>query len=308
MHRTISISLAPESTEILISQLENIEGVIGLSRARGHSIKPPGDVLTVHVLNRSADDVLRAVEGVRRSGPFSVVTAEAASFIDSEQQKDIENDVDEGLWEEMETGLRHQGRVSPNFLALMAMGGAVAALGLVSNPVPQAIAFIASAMIAPGYEPLAKMPLGLILGRGSVAWRGLKAALCGYAVLIIGAALMFGLLLLLNDSSARMLAQNPEVRALSLPDSKSVSYSILGGVSGMIMIVAYRRATIAGPLLLLAIIPAAALVGAAAACGQWGLVKQGIERLMIDIGIIWATGALVVSIKQIFTHKRRPLS
>jgi hypothetical protein len=73
----------------------------------------------------------------------------------------------------METGLRHQGRATPNFLALMALGGAVAALGLVSNPVPQAIAFIASAIIAPGFEPLAKVPLGGVLGRWNVVKRGL---------------------------------------------------------------------------------------------------------------------------------------
>ncbi|MBW3634969.1 MAG: DUF389 domain-containing protein [Armatimonadetes bacterium] len=306
MHHTIEISLVPERADTLSTRLETTEGVIGLSHARGQSIVPRGDVLTVHVLNQSADEVLRAVKE-EAGEQFSVVTSEAASFIDPEHQERIENDADEAVWEEMETGLRHQGRVTPNFLALMTLGGAVAALGLVSNPVPQAIAFIASAMIAPGYEPLAKMPLGLVLGRWGVVRRGLESALWGYAGLILGAALMFGLLMALGETSATHLARNSEVRVLGLPDVNSVAFSVLGGLTGMIMIVAYRRSTIAGPLLLLSIIPAAALIGAAAASGQWGLVKQGVERLLLDVAIIWGTGALVVWIKQKFTHRRKPL-
>lgn len=306
MHRTISISLAPEHADVLCSKLEQIKGVIGLSRARGHSVKPPGDIVTAHVLNRHADEVLKAVKDVA-GDHFSVVTAEVHSFTDPAQQETIEGDVDEAIWEEMETGLRHQGRITPNYLALMALGGAVAAIGLVSDPVPQAIAFIASAMIAPGFEPLAKVPLGAILGRGPVVTRGLVSALGGYAILITSAALMFAILLGFNDTSARLLAENAEVRTLNHPDVPNVALSILGGLSGMIMIVAYRRSTIGGPLMLLSIVPAAALIGAGAACGQGGLVKQGFERMLLDVAIIWVTGAIVVWIKQKWTHKRAPL-
>lgn len=306
MHHTIEISVEAERADDLRQRLENAPGVVGLSHARGHSVVPRGDVFTVHVLNRNADDVLRAVKETAGES-YSVVTSEATSIIDPEHEDSIEKDVDEALWEEMESGLRHQGRVTPNFLALMTLGGAVAAIGLVSDPVPQAIAFIASAMIAPGYEPLAKVPLGAVLGRGSVVKRGLESALCGYAVLILGAALMFGILMAFGETSARFLARNSEVHTLSLPDVPNVAFSILGGLTGMIMIVSYRRSTIAGPLLLLSIIPAAALIGAGAACGQWGLIKQGFERWLLDVVIIWVTGALVVWFKQFFTHRRKPL-
>ncbi|MBA3439735.1 MAG: hypothetical protein H0T92_07695 [Pyrinomonadaceae bacterium] len=73
----------------------------------------------------------------------------------------------------METGLRHQGRMNANYVVLMALGGAIAAFGLVSEPAPQAIAFVAASIIAPGFEPLAKIPLGLALGHWNVVKRGL---------------------------------------------------------------------------------------------------------------------------------------
>ena len=308
MHRTIEISLSASGTDALLQEFEEQEDVIGLSVNRGASVKPSGDVVTVHVLNRGADRVFDAADRAQKSGAqVSIASSELASLVDPEHAAQVANDVDEGQWEEMEAGLRHHGRITANFLALMFLGGAIASIALVESPVPQAIGFIASAMIAPGFEPLAKVPLGLVLGKTPLMVRGLKSALAGYAVLILGAALMFALLRALGISSPELLARNPEVMSLSHPDARSVAYSILGGLTGMIAVASYRRSVIAGPLLLLAIIPAAALIGAAIASGSWPHVKQGIERLLIDVLIIWATGALVIAWKRALVHKRRPL-
>jgi hypothetical protein len=45
-----------------------MEDVIGLSITREASIKPPGDVLTVHALNRGVDDILRLADTGREQG------------------------------------------------------------------------------------------------------------------------------------------------------------------------------------------------------------------------------------------------
>ncbi|RYF35925.1 MAG: DUF389 domain-containing protein [Cytophagaceae bacterium] len=150
------------------------------------------------------------------------------------------------------------------------------------------------------------MPLGLVLWRPHLIKRGLLSGLCGYAMLVMGSALMFGILRLANISSPQLLGRNPEVMALGHPDLPSITFSVIGGTTGMIMVAAYRRSVIAGPLLLLSIIPAAALIGAGVASASWPLMKQGIERLAIDVAIIWATGVLVVALKQWLVHKRRP--
>lgn len=308
MHRTVSIALSSEHTPTLLSELEAQDDVIGLSVNRGASLKPRGDVVSVHVLNRGADAVFEAARRAQERGAqISLVTSELASIVDPDHNERVNNDVDEAQWEEMEAGLRHQGRITANFLALMFCGGAVATVGLLENPVPQTIAFIASAMIAPGYEPLAKVPLGAILGKWDLVKRGLTSALVGYGALILGATLMFLVFRALGVTSAELLARNPEVKSLSHPDAFSVAFSLLGGVTGMIMIVALRRSVIAGPLFLLAIIPAAALMGAGLAAGSWPHVKQGFERVLLDAIIIVLTGALVVAWKRWLVHKRRAL-
>ncbi len=179
MHRTFDITVPETATPWLVRELEALEHVVALVLHRGASINPPGDVLTVHVLNKGADDVLKCVDAARTQGAISIATAEVASLIDPRYEQAVHDDVDEAIWEEMETGLRHQGRVTANFLVLMALGGAIAATGLVSEPGPQTISFVAASNIAPGFEPIPKVPLGLVLRQWKVVRRGLVSTAVG---------------------------------------------------------------------------------------------------------------------------------
>ena len=58
MHRTIEIAVSGEDTDAVVRELESLEDVITLSVHRGASIKPPGDLVSVHTLSRGADEIL----------------------------------------------------------------------------------------------------------------------------------------------------------------------------------------------------------------------------------------------------------
>lgn len=169
--------------------------------------------------------------------------------------------MDEALWEEMETGLRHQGRVTANFLTLMALGGAVAAAGLVAeDPARRAIAMVAAAVLAPSYEPVAKVAPGLALRKRAVLAAGLVSTAAGYAALVAGAAAAFALLLLLDHAAVERLAGSAAVHEFSHPTALSFLVSACGAAAGMVVLSAYRRSVIAGPLMAMVLVEAAALV------------------------------------------------
>lgn len=67
-HRTIEITVPPANTGALISKLKKSYQLVGLTVHRGASIKPPGDVLVVHALNRDADRVMRLADEARSEG------------------------------------------------------------------------------------------------------------------------------------------------------------------------------------------------------------------------------------------------
>lgn len=49
MHTEIEIIVHPSYAEELIRELQQLEGVISFSLVREASLKPPGDVFTVHM-------------------------------------------------------------------------------------------------------------------------------------------------------------------------------------------------------------------------------------------------------------------
>lgn len=307
MHRSLEITVDPSATDELAEALLELDAVIGLTLHRGASLKPEGDVFVVQALNRGGDEVMRLVEKARKHGAIAVATADLTSIIDPERQERVADDIDQALWEETETTLRHQAQLSGNFLTLMALGGIVAATGFASKPVPQAIAFIAASVIAPGFEPVAKLPLGLVLRRPDLLRRGLRSMVLGYVALVVAAALAYAFLRLTEVAypTPNLLAL-AEVGRISHPSWLDLLKSAAAAAAGLVMLAAHRNSVIAGPLIALVIIPAAALIGVAAAAGRPRLMLEGAERLAIDVVIIVLVGAVVLALKQALRHKRRP--
>lgn len=308
MHRTIEITLPPAATDAFIAGLRGHEHVVGLTLHRGASVEPAGDVVGVHVLNRGADDVLRAAARARdEHGPVSVATSELASLSDPAHQPGIDRDLDEAIWEELETGLRHQGRVTPNYLALMALGGAVSAAGALAEPAVANVAYVAAAIIAPGFEPVTKIALGLVLRRGEVIKAGLVSTAAGYAVLILAAALTWWGLHAVGAAEADDFLGGDSLEHTVEPSAKVLMIAACGALAGVVMQAAYRRSVIAGALIALRIIEAAGVVGVALAMGRLDLAGEGLGRLATDAAFIVVAGLIVFGIKQAVLHRRAPL-
>ena len=307
MHRTIHISLTPNSSDEVCRKLLVLETVISLSLSRGASLKPAGDVIMVDALNRGTDEILKLVETAANGQPFSITTSESASLIDPSQAKTIRKDVDEANWEEIIIGLRHQARITTNFIWLMIAGGAISAVGLVSEPVPMMMAFAAAGIIAPGFEPIVAVPLGLIFKRGGIVWRGCLSLLAGYATLVLSAALVIWILLAAGSIGKNELLSNSDIESIINPTLKEMIVSGCGAAAGIIITASYRRSVIAGALIALILIPAAAIVGAGIAIGDAKLIFGGLMRLGIDILFVVGFGLFIFGFKQFFVHRRKPL-
>ena len=307
MHQSFQIAVPAEHTDEFLAGVGEVDEVISLSVQRGASLKPPGDLVLVHTLNRGADRVLELVERAREQGEVSVASSMVDSLIDPRHAKEVAGDVDEAVWEDAETQLRHHSQLGTNFLLTMALGGAIAACGLVLTTTTQATAMVAAAVIAPGFEPLAKLPLAIVLRSRELFLRGLRSALAGYLVLgLAAAATMLGL-------SAggwelpEKLVENHHFSELADPTALTLVISAAGAVSGAVMIAAQRTALLPGPLIAMQLIPAAAMAGASLALGEGRAAAEALARLGVDVGMVVAGGLLVFGYKQALLHKRGPL-
>jgi uncharacterized membrane protein len=189
----------------------------------------------------------------------------------------------------------------------MAAGGAVAATGFLSTPPTQTIAFVSASVIAPGFEPLAKVPLGIVLGRWQTVLRGLRSAVIGYLLIALAAALAYLVLEATGAATLENFLDNKEIDKLANPISLDILVSAAAVMAGVTMVASRRFALLAGPLMALALIPSAAMAGMAAVVGDGDLVVQGLERLGIDVALIFLLGIMVAGLKQLLVHRRKPL-
>ena len=165
MHRRLTFQGDSAIVRPLADTLVDVEGVIGVAYLRDGALKPRGDLLQVDVLNRAADEVLRRARPLldQEGARVALVISQTSAMIDRAHRREIEADADEAMWEEMESDLRNHGRVAINYLVLMALGGVIASIGLTLGPVAQSMALVAASIIAPGFEPIAKLAQGLVL-------------------------------------------------------------------------------------------------------------------------------------------------
>lgn len=307
MHRTIEASVPSAATNKIIEELLSNPHVVSLNLIPKASLKPIGDTLFIHVLNRGADGVFKIIQKHTNGREFSILTSEIASLNDAQHQKEINHDIDEAIWEEMETGLRHNGRITQNYLILMFVGGVVATIGFISQVHDMVIAFIAASIIAPGLEPVAKIPLGIALRKQDVLWTGLKASFIGYITLMIASSLTFLVLVHYGGATERDFIENEATEGLLHIRLKDYILSFAAATASIIMYLSYRRNVIAGPLIALVLVPAASAVGISVYLGRWDDMTSFLQRLLADVILIITVGICWIWIKQKVVHKRKPI-
>jgi uncharacterized membrane protein len=306
MHRDLEMTVSAAATDQLLADLGEMGGVISISVQREASVKPPGDVISAAVLNAEVDAVLRVVERAEEHGPISVSTSSLDSLIDSENQDVVRSDVDEASWEEAETALRRHSRLSTNFFLTTAGGAIIVTCGLAaSSGVTEAVALVAGAVIAPAFEPLARMGLGAVNRQPRVVTHASYSALASYVTLIVVSLLTMLVLRAGGHGFVDRFLHSSTVHEVEYPPLVNLILSAAGAVTGVVMISAGRFTQLAGPLVALQLLPAAASIGAALELGDGGIAARSLGRLAIDIGMVILAGLIVFTYKHVVVHDSR---
>jgi hypothetical protein len=310
MHRRITFQGQSAAVSALAAELAPLEGVIALAHHRQGSTKPAGDVLQIDVLNSYADDVLRRAQPAVDDDKvaLSVVISQSTAIVDRPRAHLIAEDADETLWEEMEADLRNHGRVSANYVVLMALGGVIAASGFLLESVTQAIAFVGAAIIAPAFEPVAKLAQGLVLRQATVCGRALLSMAVGYTVLGVTAFLTIALLSRFEPHAHATLLAQPVLKPLTQFHAPPLLMSGAAAIAGIMMIVSLRDLYVVGPLMVLVLITDLTLTAVALAFDERSLAFDALSRFGSDVLLIVVLGGAVFYWKQRRFHRRRPLT
>lgn len=130
MPRIIEVSTSAEKVDSLVKGLRSLDRVIGIARQRDGSVDPRGDTLSINTTSEGCRAVLRLLDRADLSDDDSITTSEPRSVISSKHRQGLDAEGSETIWEEMAFMLCRNTNPEPDYLTLMALAGAVAAVGL----------------------------------------------------------------------------------------------------------------------------------------------------------------------------------
>ena len=308
MPRRVEIFVPAHLTKELIEEIQHLNGLINLQIAYSAAIKPPGDVITLELTNRSVNRLLRLLDqhGVGRDGSGSITTSEPFSLVSSSLSTEISKDINDAPWEEMISLIETETNMNVNMIILMFIAGIITVVGIATN----AIHVVVGAMvIAPGFQPIVAIALGIVAQ--SADWRnGLVNMAKGYGALLLGAAIATIVLSLGTQpigSKPSYLEAGSLLAYWSNLTVTSVIVSLVAGVAGAILIATRRSVLTSGVMIALALVPSAALVSIGVCTGRLDMAGKGLLRWLIEAGLVITTSALVFIWKRVRVQRRKML-
>jgi hypothetical protein len=298
--RTVSISLPPDRSAELCRRLQEMEGTLSVRLHRGASAQPEGDLVEADVLDRQMDGVMRLADeaGLGRDSSISVTTSAPTSVVSAGQMRAVVRDTSTSTWEEIELTLGRESTMTPLKVVVMALVGVVAAAGVLTGALH---VVIGAMVIAPGFEPLVRIALGVVQRRRS--WRdGLLDSARGYGALLVGAAACAALLAAagtpLPEGGATYHRGSALVSYWTTTTVASVVVSLAAGAAGVLLVVVRRAVLTAGVMIALALVPALTMVAISAVAGDVELLARAGLRWLVDVAAVVVTSLVVLGVRR----------
>ena len=283
----VRIACPSRLTDATVAALRATSGVATIAIARGASLVPDGDVLECDVVREASNDVLATLRAMDtdRELVTSIVEVEA---VGSRAMRDVEaaapgHEADAMPWALIEADARLSAEPSATFFVLMALASVIAAIGIVLD---SAVLIIGAMIVGPEYGPITAMAVGL--HRRRRFWRSAAALLVSGLVVAILAAAGFALLARLFGEPDRVFAPTSRffTAFVTDPNAYSAIVAFVAGIAGTIALARSQATVVAGVLVSVTTIPAAAAVGVGLATAHWGDAGDGAIQLGINVAAI----------------------
>ncbi len=284
----------------LADHLRDRPGVAGVALYRGVAAGSGGDVLAVDLTNDAALGVLAHLDRTGLLEAGSVTVSEPSVVVSAGEARPLEEEGNEAAWEEMGSLMRRESNLSANYLLLMGLAGAIAAVGMVTDTLH---VVVGAMLVAPGFAPLLRIAFSL-LGPRRDTWAGVKSAGVGYLALALGAALGMAVALALHGNTAADLPRLHWVGYWSRVEATGVVTSLLAGIAGGVVTSSRQTVFATGVMVALALVPGMALVGMGLGSGNPGVALGGLARWAVEALCVLTGGGATLAAKRWLLHRR----
>lgn len=284
-------------TDQVVAHLRREHGATNITVHTGVALEPSGDLIVVDIARERGNAVVEDLVSLDlgRLGSISVLTLEASTSVGARHAEEaaVGHELDAILWEALEEDSRSDARGSVTFGALMVLAALIACVGvLLDSPV----LIIGAMIVGPEYGPITSLSVALYRRRtyalpaaATLGW-GLSAAVATSAL----ATLVF-----------RAVGEAPDgyqpserffTAFVTTPNVFSVVVALAAGVAGTIALAQGRQAALAGVLVSVTTIPAAAALGVDIVFASWSDAGGAAAQLGINVASIVAASILTLAV------------
>ncbi len=271
-------------------------GVAEVSRQRGASVVPPGDVIHVLLARESVEGLVEKLHAlnVQEQGSISVTMPELV--LSDRADKATADAPGEGadavIWDEVSRQTGEDSRLTWSYLAFLILATQLAAIGIVTD---STIAIVGAMAVGPEFGPLAALAVALVrrqwkLGRGAALALGV-----GFPVAMLAAAFTAWLSVPLGLFPADVLDRGSAADFIYHPGPYSLIVAVLAGIAGMLSVISRRSAALVGVFISVTTVPAAGFVAVALVLGEFEKAAGSALQLALNlVGIVAAAVAVLV--------------
>lgn len=300
--------VVPENTvRSVLSALESSPAVCDIVHLPGAAIRPVGDVVLCDVPREAASILITDLQelGVPAHGSITIERPETILSAAAERAERVApgDPANAVVWEAVEELTSESTELTASYLIFMTLSTLIAAVGIfLDTP----ILIIGAMILGPEFGPLASFSVAVVQRRASLARRSLVALLTGFPVAIIAAyvaSLVFKWTGITPDSFGEK--DHGLSVVISNPDFFSFFVAFCAGIAGTLSLTTAKSGALAGVLISVTTIPAAANIAVAAAYGDWSAWRGSMEQLAINLVTLCVAcvGTLVIQ-RAIFSRRR----
>ena len=296
----LRIITPPDITHDILHQLRTDHGATNITLHPGAGVQPEGDLVIVDVARERANVVvdLLIAAGVRERGSISLISLEASTSRAAATAEELAtgHGSDALVWEQLEELARNDSAMSFTFVILMMLAALIAAVGII---VDSAVLVIGAMIVGPEYGPLNAISVSLFRRRHYGRRAAFKLAVG--LVLAIAAAAAATAFFRGIDQVPRDFetADRFFTSFVSEPNVFSAVVAFAAGIVGSLSLAQGRHTTLAGVLVSVTTIPAAAALGVDVVFGDWSDAGGAAAQLAINLASI-----LVASIATLVVQDR----
>ncbi|WP_024285134.1 DUF389 domain-containing protein [Cellulomonas sp. KRMCY2] len=281
----VRISVTADLSDRVVALLTEDPAVSSLSRIRGASVRPIGDLVLADVAREAANDVVERLRslGVHKTGSLQIEPVQAWM-----SQAGYEADrlapgssADSVVWADVTQQAYDDSELNWTYVIFMCLATLIAGIAIVLD---SQILVIGAMVLGPEFGAVAALGVALVRRRFGLAKRAARTLVVGFAVaiLVTGAAALLARALgwvTVQD----VVGPRPGTAFIYTPDKWSFIVAVVAAAAGVLSLTSARVGGLSGVFISVTTIPAAGNVALGLAFGVgeeiWGSSLQLVINL-----------------------------